>query len=213
MADTRLNEFVDAALRAGKSRDEIARTLEAAGWPAEQIDDALRQFADVDFPVPVPRPRAHLSARDAFVYLLLFGTLYVSAYQLGSLLFDFINLGFPEGYSVYQIAGFERGIRWGTASLIVAFPVFLWLASKLAREVAADATRRQSAIRRWLTYITLLIASGVIVGDTITLVYNLLSGDLTLRFILKVLVVAVITGAIFGYYLHAIRKDNQETAK
>lgn len=213
MADTRLKEFVASALRAGKNREEIAEALAAAGWSGEQISDGLGEFADVPFPVPVPRPRAHVSARDAFIYLLMFGTLYVSAYQLGNLLFDFINLALREGYTVYDIQRFERGVRWATASLIVAFPIFLWLAIKLNREVAADPARRQSAIRRWLTYLTLLIASGIIVGDTITLVFNLLSGDLTLRFVLKVLVVGGITGVIFGYYLYAIRQDDREAAR
>src|SRR6266699_6440 len=33
---------------------------------------------------PVPRPRPHLDARDAFLYVVLFGTLYVSAFNLGN---------------------------------------------------------------------------------------------------------------------------------
>lgn len=210
MADTRLNDFIDASLRAGKSRDEIRAALTEAGWANEQIADGFRFFADVPFPVPVPRPRAHLSARDAFMYLLLFGTLYISAYQLGSLLFAFINLALRDGLAIYEIEGARRGIRWSTASLIVAFPVFLWLSIRLTREAAADPARRQSAVRRWLTYLTLLIAAAIIVGDLITLVYNLLSGDLTLRFVLKVLVVGIITGVIFGYFLHAIRRDDED---
>ena len=77
MADTRLRDFIDAAMRSGKSRDEISQALATAGWSREQISDGMRFFADVPFSVPVPRPRAQLSARDAFLYLLMFGTLYV----------------------------------------------------------------------------------------------------------------------------------------
>lgn len=58
-----------------------------------------------------------------------------------------------------------------------------------------------------MTYLTLLIAAGVLVGDLITLVYNLLSGELTVRFILKVLVVAAIAGSGFAYFLHLVRQD------
>jgi hypothetical protein len=210
MADTRLHDFIDAALRAGKGRDEIGAALASAGWPSEQIQDGLALFADVPFAVPVPRPRAYLSARDAFLYLLMFGTLYVSAYQLGSLLFDFINLAFPDEINPFEAPAAERGIRWATASLIVAFPVFLGVSIKLGREIAADPTRRQSAVRRWLTYLTLLLAAGIIVGDSITLLYNLLSGDLTLRFVLKVAVVAAIAGILFGYYSRSARDDSKE---
>jgi hypothetical protein len=210
MADSRLSDFIEAALSAGKSRDEIAAALGAAGWSPEQIADGMRFFADVPFAVPVPKPHAHLSAREAFLYLLMFGTLYVSAYQLGSLLFDFINLAFPDNVNpFYTQQAAERGIRWATASLIIAFPVFLWLHIKTQREVSTNPTLRQSATRRWLTYLTLLVASAVIVGDLITLIYNLLSGELSTRFILKVLVVAAIAGSGFGYFLRLVRTDNE----
>jgi Domain of unknown function (DUF5671) len=209
MADTRLHSFIDAALRAGKSRDEIGAALAAAGWSREQVGDGMKFFADVPFPVPVPRPRAQLSARDAFFYLLMFGALYISAYQLASLLFSLINLALPAGLNEYVLTGAESATRWATASLIVAFPLFLWVGFKLNREVAADPTRRQSAVRRWLTHLTLLGGAGFIVGDSITLLYNLLSGDLTMRFVLKVLVVAVIAGSIFAYYLHSTRQDSE----
>jgi hypothetical protein len=56
-------------------------------------------------------------------------------------------------------------------------------------------------VRRWLTYVTLFLAAGVLVGDLITLVYNVLAGELTLRFVLKVLIVGAIAGAIFWFYL------------
>jgi hypothetical protein len=210
MADTRLHDFIDSALRAGKTRTAITETLASAGWPPEQIVDGLERFADVDFPVPVPKPRAQLSARDAFLYLLMFGTLYVCAIQLGNLLFDFINLAFPDTLRPFEAQAAESGIRWATASLIIAFPVFLWLHAKMQGEVRRVPARRQSGVRRWLIYLTLLVAAGVIVGDSITLVYNLLSGELSTRFILKVLVVAAIAGSAFTYFLHLVRRDAAE---
>ena len=143
--------------------------------------------------------------------LVMFGALYVCAWQLGNLLFSLINLAFPDQLAEFRVAAAERGVRWGTASLIVAFPLFLWMARLLGREVTADPSRRLSAVRRWLTYLTLLIAAGFIVGDTITLVYNLLSGDITVRFLLKVLVIAAIAGSMFGYYLQQIRRDDTES--
>jgi hypothetical protein len=212
MADTRLTDFIDSALRAGKSRDEITGALTDAGWPGEQIAEGLRFFADVAFPVPVPRPRSQLSARDAFLYLLMFATLYVCAFQLGNLLFAFINLAIPDELNPYEASAAERSIRWATASLIIAFPVFLWLHLKMQREVQQVPARRQSAVRRWLIYLTLLVAAGVIVTDSITLVYNLLSGELSLRFLLKVLVVGAIAGAAFAWFLSLIRQDGDGTA-
>lgn len=209
MADARLTVFVDSALRAGASRDAVRRALEQAGWSKDQVVDGLAHYADVAFVVPVPRPRPQLSARDAFWYLLMFGTLYVSAFHLGDLLFGIINLTFPDELERGNELYVRSGIRWAAAALIVGFPVFLFAAIRISREVAAEPARLNSAVRKWLTQLTLLVAAAVLVSDCMTLVFNLLGGELTVRFILKVLVVAVIAGAGFGYYMASLRADDR----
>jgi hypothetical protein len=207
-----LQQFVRDALAKGVARPEIEVALVNAGWPAEQIRDAVNAYADIDFPLPVPRPRPYLSAREAFLYLLLFTTLYVAAWHLGSLLFELINRAFPDPTdSTYAVARIGDSIRWSTASVIIAFPMFLYVARHLQRDLARSPVKRLSAVRRWLTYLTMFIAAAVLIGDMITLVYNALGGELTVRFVLKVLVAAVIAGTIFGYYLHDLRRDERET--
>lgn len=159
--------------------------------------------------MPVPQPRPEVSARDAFLYLVMFATLYATAFELGSLLFRLIELAFPDGLAPYVVDYAGNRIRWATSTLIVAFPVFLFTASRIAAGISAEPARRNSAIRKWLTYLTLFIAAAVIVGDLIALVFNLLGGDLTVRFLLKTLVVAAIAGSIFGYYLWSARSDDE----
>ena len=206
-----LEVFVREALAKGASKDRIAAALGAAGWAPEQTRDALGAYADVDFPVPVPRPRPYLSPREAFLYLVLFATLYVSAYHLGSLLFDLIVRAFPDPADpAYTVRNLGHSMRWSVASLVIAFPVFLFVARHLGRELARNPVKRLSAVRRWLTYLTLFVAATVLVGDLITLVYNLLGGELSVRFVLKVLVVGVIAGAVFGYYLMDLRREERE---
>jgi hypothetical protein len=209
VAQHQLVQFVETALRAGQPRDAVRDALARAGWSKDQVADALAHYADVTFAIPVPRPRAQVSARDAFWYLLMFGTLYLSAFYLGDLLFGLINRSLPDSLDRDRLPYIENGIRWATAALIVASPVFLLSALKLAKEVAADPSRRSSSIRKWLTYLTLLVAAGVIVGDFITLVYNMLSGELTMRFVLKVTIVAAIAGSVFGYFTWSTRVDDR----
>lgn len=139
----------------------------------------------------------------------MFSTLYISAIHLGSLLFEFIDHAFPGVSIPYERPWASWGIRFATSGLIVAFPVFLFSASRIAKEISIEPARRNSAVRRWLTYLTLFIAAMVIVGDLITLVFNLLSGELTVRFVLKVIVVAAIAGGIFSYYLWSSKADDE----
>lgn len=210
-ATQELERFVHEALAKGMSRQAIEDALAGAGWPAEQSRSALNAYADVEFPVPVPKPRPYLSAREAFLYLVLFATLYVAAWNLGSLLFDLINRAFPDAADpAYQTSRLAESIRWSTSSVIIAFPVFLFVAYYLGKELARSPIKRLSAVRRWLTYLTLFIAASVLIGDMITLVNNVLGGELSVRFILKVLVAAVIAGTIFGYYLFDLRREEKE---
>lgn len=205
-----LQQFVRDALSKGVPRTDIESALLGAGWTAEQSRDALGAYADVDFAVPVPRPRPYLSAREAFLYLLLFTTLYISAWNLGSLLFDLINRAFPDPADPTYVGRLGDSIRWSTASIIIAFPAFLYVARFLGRDLARSPMKRLSAVRRWLTYLTLFLAAGVLIGDMITLVYNALGGELTTRFLLKVFVAALIGGTIFGYYLHDLRREEHQ---
>lgn len=206
-----LESFVRDALARGASKQDIETTLAAADWPREQVRSALDAYADIEFPVPVPRPRPSLSAREAFLYLLLFATLYVAAWNLGSLLFDLIDRAWPDPADpAYAIDRLAHSIRWSTASVIIAFPVFLLMARHLGRDLARHPVKRLSPVRRWLTYLTLFLAAAVLVGDMITLVYNLLGGELTIRFLLKVLVAAAVAGTIFGYYLLDLRDEERD---
>jgi hypothetical protein len=201
--------FVKDALGRGIGRAEVEQVLRRAGWSAEQVAGAMTAFADIDFAVPVPRPRPYVSARDAFMYVVMFTTLYTSAWSLGSLVFEFIDRAFPDP-AMQRNAEFSlAAIRWNLSSLVVAFPVFVYVGSLVARSIRRDPTKRASKIRRNLTYVTLFVASCTLLGDVTTLIYNLLGGELTVRFILKALTVALIAGAAFAYYLIGLRHDEE----
>lgn len=205
-----LIRFVREALSHGVSKPDIRARLLDARWPEDEVNNALDAYADIDFPVPIPRPQQYLSAREAFLYLALFSTLYVSAFSLGSLLYQFINQTIPDPATLGMAAAQLGAVRWATSSLIIAFPVFVILSRTMYKAIRKDPEKRTSKIRKWLTYLTLFVAGGVILGDLISLVFNLLGGELTTRFLLKVSTVGGIAGSIFGYYLWDLRQADAD---
>jgi hypothetical protein len=83
-----LEWFARESLLTGLGKPEIRKAMLEAGWTeVDQVRNAIDAYADATFPVAIRKPRPQLSTRDAFLYLVLFTTLYVSGYNLGSLIF------------------------------------------------------------------------------------------------------------------------------
>lgn len=202
--------FVKEALEKGQSRESIQDALSRAGWEEEEIKKALAAFANIDFPVAVPRRQPYLQAREAFLYLISFIALYITAFSFGALAFSFIDIWFPDTIQQQYRDPSSTGLRMAIASLIIAFPLYLFMMRLLAKSAKKDPERRASKVRKWLTYLTLVVAAGIIIGDLIAVVFSLLGGELAVRFMLKALTVFLITGSIFGYYLSDLQKDEKE---
>ena len=207
--NNQLYSFVKGSLEKGLDRAAIRDALLQAGWQVEDVRNVLSSFAEIDFPVPVPRPKPYLVAREAFLYLVSFITLYFSAISFGTLMFVFIDRAFPDPLD------FGRGLSSGPlttaiSSIVITFPLYLLLMWRLGKDAATKPEQRQSRVRKWLTYLTLVVAAGIIIGDLIALLSNLLDGDITVRFTLKVMTILAITGCIFGYYLWDLRQSEQE---
>ncbi len=148
---------------------------------------------------PVPKS----TPKDVFYNLLSIVTLYMSAISFITLMFQLIGLWFPDPLSYSY--GVAESIRWSAAILIVAFPVHMLMMWLISKEITANPERREIKIRKWLGYLTLFIAAITAIVDVATLVYNLLGGEFTIRFILKVLVVLVVAAVIFFYNLKELR--------
>ena len=207
-----LRQFIKESLERGQEREAIRDVLVEAGWPEREVNSGLAAFADVAFPVAVPRPRPYLYAREAFLYLVSFIALYVFAFSLGAVFFGLIDYHFSG--SIYRYDPSPSAAQTtALAAVIVAFPLYLFLMRRLATAVAADTERRQSLIRRWLTYLTLVAGAAIILGDVIAMLSRLLAGDPTMGFVLKVAAILIITCPIFGYYLWDMRQAEDQVVE
>lgn len=147
--------------------------------------------------------------RDVFSHLLAMVTLYWSAISFVTLCWQYVNYFFKDvlDQRYYYEAGFSGPIRFAVASLIIVFPVFMLISWFLNKVYKKEAAVRESKIRKWLIYLTLFVASLVIIGDLIFVINTFLGGEITIRFILKALSVLVVAGVIFGYYLDDVRRN------
>jgi membrane protein YqaA with SNARE-associated domain len=202
-----LHAFIDASKAKGATDDFLVDLLREQGWAAKDIYAAFGRYYQslTGLPVPVRAGGAGEAARDAFLYLLAFSTLATWTIALGSLVFTYIDRWLPDplvrrGYEgLYQVSS-------QMACIIVGFPIYLLVMRFILREVETRPEKLESGIRKWLTYIALLIAAGTVIGDLITFLTFFLQGDLTARFLLKVVTVVVIAGGVFGYYLESLKR-------
>ncbi|MFN0105687.1 MAG: DUF5671 domain-containing protein [Bryobacteraceae bacterium] len=196
-----LDAFLQAAKARGASDEFLVALMKEHGWPPTEVYQALgRHYAEATgVPIPVARGRME-SAREAFFHLLAFATLGSWIIATGSLWFELIDTWFPDATrSNYRQWGWRR-VSWEMASIIVAFPAFVYATRAVLTDMEANPDKGASAVRRWLTNIALLIAALIFIGDLMAFVAAFLQGELTLRFVLQCLTVFVLAGAVFLYY-------------
>ena len=201
-----LVSFIEAARGRGASDEFISKLLRSYGWPYREIEQAFFLVYErlTSQPIPTPKGLVGESARDAFLYLLSLLTLGVWTQALGQLAFIFIDTYLPDPLGYYRDPTFR--IASCLARLIVTFPAYLLIMRQLLKDLSVYREKYQSGVRKWLTYLTLLVVSLIAIGTLITFLTSFLRGDLTLRFVLKVLVTLVIDGGVLWYYFVWLRR-------
>jgi hypothetical protein len=204
-----LLDFIDAAKGQGASDEVVVALLRQNGWSEKRVYQAFSAWYEARIGRPVPYGGGRIeAAKDAFLYLLAFITLGIWTIQLGALLFTAIDWTFPnptlDNVNI-RLATF--GMANDLASIIVAFPLFVMVTWGILRGIQRQPERLESPVRKWLTYLALVITASTMIGDVVTFLAYLLRGDLDTRFALKVLTVLVIAGGVFAYYLDSLRRE------
>lgn len=146
-----------------------------------------------------------VGAKDFFLWFGAMVSLYWSVFAFVSLIFSYLNYAMPDALSYYTGDPYSAGISYEMASLVVMFPVFLFLMRVIRGDIDRDPSRGQIWVRRWALVLTLFIAGVALAGDLITLVQYFFNGDVTTRFVLKVLVVLLVAGGGFLHFYADLR--------
>ncbi|MBV8344781.1 MAG: hypothetical protein JO190_07280 [Candidatus Eremiobacteraeota bacterium] len=204
-ADAELTAYLAAAKEHGISDDFVVALLRQNGWPERRIYRAYSAFYADRIGSPLPkRLQAAADARDAFYYLLNFITLGFWTVALGQIFYRLIDHWLPDPTASTTYGSLRDDLAWQVAIVIVAFPAFVYVHSLIARELRSRPDLYESGVRRWLTYLTLVVAAIVVLTDAAWVIEALIRGELTLRFVLESLVLLVIGGGVFWYYLRTM---------
>lgn len=142
--------------------------------------------------------------KDFFLHLGATITLYIVAVALMNLFFASINYAFPDALANYFSS---NSIVWPTSMLIILTPTLYVLEWLIKKSLVNFPEKKELWIRRWRIYLTLFLAGAVILGDLIYLLNTFLNGEITSRFVYKVLVVLAVSAVIFAYYLLERKAD------
>ncbi len=215
-ANPKIYEFIERAKDAGVSEQSLVGILTARGWPEKDVYSALADHYEQATGVQIPaRESTATAAKDAFFYLLIFSTLATWTIGLGALAFTLIDRWLADtlfsrsyfgGYDMYSAAE-------SMASVLVAFPIFLLVSRFVLRDEGIHPEKLGSPVRKWLTYMALVIAACIFIGDLIAALSYFLRGEITSRFLAKAFVVLVISGGVFFYYFGGVRKTETAEAK
>ncbi len=124
--------------------------------------------------------------------------LYVSAIALMNLVFAIVNKILPDALGGFFAA---NSIVWPVSVLVVLVPLLYVAEWFIFRDIIRMPQKKDLWVRRWRIYTTLFLTALTMAGDLIVLINVYLNGEITGRFIWKVLVVFVVSALIFAYYI------------
>jgi hypothetical protein len=209
----KLIDFITAAKKQQASDDFIVSLLRQQGWSEDRVYAAFTQYYEGLTGQAVPKRGSRIEgAREAFFYLLAFITLGVWVVALIFLADRLIDHVFPpQGTQPEYLLPTDTATQ--LAAIIVSFPLFLFVQWLIAREVARRPEALESGVRKWLTYIALVVTAITLIGDAVAVITSFLTGDLTQRFLLQALVLVFIAGGVFWYYLGTVRSSEPNPAR
>jgi len=151
-----------------------------------------------------PPTTSRTTPKDFFLWAGALAALYGAVITFITLLFEYINRAYPDPLA-YSGDVFGTAVRISMATLIVLTPLAIVLFRLIRSTIEAEPGKAMIWVRRWALVLTLFIAGATVAIDLITLINYFLSGETTIRFLLKVAVVLLVASAVFMHFLADIK--------
>lgn len=152
-----------------------------------------------------------------FLCLGVLITLITSVVSFLNLVFGTLNKRFPDvlnsnyqyGYSTYDY----EGIRMALATILVFFPIFMVISYFWRKFARKGLSFVNDTFKNWLVYVILFLSSLVVIIDLVTLISYFISGEITYRFVLKVVTVLLVALLVGLYYISVLKNSENKTKK
>ncbi|MDD5110048.1 MAG: DUF5671 domain-containing protein [Patescibacteria group bacterium] len=158
-------------------------------------------------------PQKKPAAFDAFVHLVTYFAMVMSAIASGGIVFQIINRFVPDLQRLAYISdAVQLGpLRFHIATLLLTGPLLLAMTGYLHRLFRQGALSTDSGVRRWLTYLLLFAAAVNVISSIIALVYQFLGGNYTVNFLLKAATVLCIASFVFLFYFWELKRADYKS--
>lgn len=148
-----------------------------------------------------------LTAIDFFLLLGILIALITTFVSGISLLWKGLERLIPDVTAGYY--SISSGVQNALAFFIVGVIVLYVLEIIQKNRIVKDKSRLAIPLRKWMLLSVLFILGLVILGDLIAVIRYFLSGEITTRFIAKVLSLFMLSSIVFIYYFHVLTWDTQ----
>ncbi|MDQ3098779.1 MAG: DUF5671 domain-containing protein [bacterium] len=217
MSDEKMHAYIQNKRSQGLTDAEIKSKLLSVGWNELQVAQEFAGEDDVPRPAQVgntPLEESKTNLWDVFEHVILFISLYVFSISLGLMIHYFIDKYLPAttyemygSYDSYQGNWQDTAVTGYASALIVSFPILYFLFRKIAIRTQKNPVLRRGKVRKILIYLTLISTFVILIYKAITTVYTLLNGNITINFLLHLIVTVGIAAVIFAYYFMEVRED------
>ncbi|MBT6691599.1 hypothetical protein HOB10_04680 [Candidatus Parcubacteria bacterium] len=144
----------------------------------------------------------------AFFYLLSLVALVFTSVSVGIIIFQIINKEIVDIIDQFQGSYSDGAMKFAISTIIISTPIYYLTSRQIYKNLFKGNLDEESGVRKWLTYLILLVSIIVMIGWLIGIINGFLDGELTTKFMLKGLTALVISGSIFSFYLYDIRREN-----
>lgn len=153
----------------------------------------------------------NINAKYAFYYLLSLAALIFTAVSVQMIVFGIIDRTVADAIAFNSYDSVDSQLRFAISALFIAAPIYYFLSRLIIKGLRKKELEMESPLRRWLTYLIILVAAVIILGVFVSVINNFLSGEMTSRFILKATSMLVMAAAVFSYYFYDMKRKTVDS--